>query len=155
MPDINGTEAIFIQEAIVLPATHSVESEKFLPGWRVVKNLDSDALARSIEDADWHSFYLAGEIKATVFGLNRPGTLRRAVKSVLAKQRLQKFNCLEVTGVVSKRFLGIPFVSITAHSRHIQRGFGLVPAKDFTLQMPIATSGESAARQSVDRISSS
>jgi hypothetical protein len=72
MPDINGTEAIFIQEAIVLPATHSIESEKFLPGWRVVKNLDSDALARSIEDADWHSFYLAGEIKATVFGLNRP-----------------------------------------------------------------------------------
>jgi hypothetical protein len=155
MPDINGTEAIFIQEAIVLPAMHSVESEKFLPGWRVVKNLDSDALARSIEDANWHSFYLAGKIKATVLGLNRPGTLRRAVKSVLAKQRLQKFNCLEVTGVVSKRFLGIPFVSITAHSRHVQRGFGLVPAKDFTLQMPIATSGETAARQSVDRISSS
>jgi hypothetical protein len=27
--------------------------------------------------------------------------------------------------------------------------------KDFTLQMPIATSGEAAARQSADRISSS
>ena len=155
MSDSNGTEAIFIQEAILLPATHSIKSEKFLPGWRVVKNLDSDALARTIEDADWHSFYLAGEIRATVFGLNRPGTFRRAVKSVLAKRRLQKFNCLEVTGVVSKRFLGIPFVSITAHSRHIQHGFGLVPAKDFVLQMPIAPSGEAAARQSADRISSS
>src|SRR6266404_9608342 len=91
MSDSNGTEAIFIQEAILLPATHSIKSEKFLPGWRVVKNLDSDALARTIEDADWHSFYLAGEIRATVFGLNRPGTFRRAVKSVLAKRRLQKF----------------------------------------------------------------
>jgi len=155
MPDINGTEAIFIQEAILLPATHSIKSEKFLPGWRVVKNLDSDALARTIEDADWHSFYLAGEIKATVFGLNRPGTIRRAVRSVLARQRPQKFNCLEVTGVISKRFLGIPFVSIIAHSRHIQHGFGLVPAKDFALQMPIAPRGEAAARQSADRISPS
>jgi len=37
MSDSNGTEAIFIQEAILLPATHSIKSEKFPAGWRVVK----------------------------------------------------------------------------------------------------------------------
>jgi hypothetical protein len=60
------------------------------------------------------------------------------VKRVLARQEGQKFNSLEITKVVSKRFLGIPFTSVTAHSRHIQQGIALVPAKDFVLRMPAA-----------------
>src|SRR5438876_206615 len=74
----------------------------------------------------------------------RPGTLRRAVKCVLAKQKGQKFNSLEITKVVSKRFLGIPFMSVTGHSRHIQQGVGLVSAKDFVLRMLAAEAPESA-----------
>jgi len=55
------------------------------------------------------------------------------VKRVLAKQEKQ-FNSLEITRVVSRRFLGIPFMlSIAAHSRHIQQGICLVPTKDFVL----------------------
>jgi len=104
--------------------------------------------------ANWNFFYLAGEIRATVLGRDRPGTLRRAVKCVLAKQEGQKFNSLEITKVVSKRFLGIPFMSVTAHSRHIQQGIGLVPAKDFVLRMPAAPNGEVAIKQYVALISS-
>jgi len=87
---------------------------------------------------------LAGEIRATVLGRDRPGTLSRVAECVLAKQNGQKVNSLEVTKVVSKRFLGIPFMSVTGHSRHIQRGVGLVPAKDFVLRMPAAKVPESA-----------
>jgi hypothetical protein len=55
------------------------------------------------------------------------------VKRILAKQEKQ-FNSLEITRVVSKRFLGIPFMlSIAAHSRHIQQGTCLVPMKDFAV----------------------
>src|SRR5258708_33599093 len=74
--------------------------------------------------------------------LGRKGikTLRREVKCVLAKQEGQKFNCVEITKVVSKRFLGLPFVSVTAHFRHIQQGICLGPAKDFVLRMPAAAS---------------
>ena len=134
----NTSSTIFIKENALLPAGLAIESEVFLPGWRVIKNLDRSTLARNIEGANWTFFYLAGEIRATVLGRDRPGTLRRVVKCVLAKQRGQKFNSLEVTKVVSKRFLGIPFMSVTAHSRHIQQGIGLVPAKDFVLSMPAA-----------------
>ena len=143
-----------IREDTPLPANLSIESEAFLPGWRVVKNLDRSALTRKIEDANWNFFYLAGEIRAIVLGRDRPGTLRRAVRRVLAKQEGQKFNSLEITKVVSKRFLGIPFMSVTAHSRHIQQGIGLVPAKDFVLRMPAAPKGEVAAKQYVALISS-
>jgi hypothetical protein len=146
MSDINRTRTIFIKEDTPLPRTLSIESEAFLPGWRVVVNLDRYAMARKIEGANWNFFYLAGELRATVLGRDRSGTLRRAVKCVLAKQEGQKFNSLEITKAVSKRFLGIPFMSVTAHARHIQEGIGLVPVKDFVLTTSIAA----APRAGVD-----
>ena len=151
----NTSGTTLIRESTLLPAGLAVESEVFLPGWRVVKNLDRSSLARNIEGANWNFFYLAGEIRATVLGRNRPGTLRRAVKCVLAKQEGQRFNSLEITKIASKRFLGIPFMSVTAHSRHIQQGMGLVPAKDFVLRMPAAPSGEMATKRYLAVISSS
>ncbi len=145
MPDINRTMTIFIKEDTPLPANLPIESEAFLPGWKVVKNLDCSTLARNIEGANWSFFYLAGEMRATVLGRDRSGTVRRAVRRVLAKQKGQKFNSLEITNVVSKRFLGIPFIDITAHSRHIQQGIGLVPAKDSALRMPVAAPNKEMA----------
>src|SRR5437870_4175211 len=144
MSDTNSAGTILIKENTCLPANLSIESETFLPGWRVVKSLDRSALTRKIEGANWNFFYLAGEIRATVLGRNQPGTLRRAVKCVLAKQEGQKFNSLEITKVVSKRFLGIPFMSVTGHSRHIQQGVGLVSATDFVLRMLAAEAPECA-----------
>ena len=154
MPGSDRAGTILIRKDTPLPANLPIESEAFLPGWRVVKNLDRSTLARNIDGANWNFFYLAGEIRATVLGRDRPGTLRRAVKCVLAKREGQKFNSLEITKVVSKRFLGIPFMSVTAHSRHIQQGIGLVPAKDFVLRMPAAPNGEVAIKQYVALISS-
>jgi hypothetical protein len=164
----NASGTILIRENTLLPTGLAIESEVFLHGWRVIKNLDRSTLARNIEGANWTFFYLAGEIRATVLGRDRPGTLRRAVKCVLAKQRGQEFNSLEITKVVSKRFLGIPFMSVTAHSRHIQQGVGLALAKDPVLRIPAAEvpesglgsggerhHGEVATRQYVALVSSS
>src|SRR6266566_316067 len=155
MSDTNSAGTILIREDTRLPANLSIESEAFLPGWRVVKSLDRSTLARNIEGVNCNFFYLAGEMRATVLGRDRSGTLRRAVKCVLAKQEGQQFNSLEITRAVSKRFLGIPFMSVTAHSRHIQQGIGLVPAKDLGLRMPAAPNGEVALKQYVALISSS
>src|SRR5437879_12370872 len=108
----NTSGTVLIRENTLLPAGLAVESEVFLPGWRVVKNLDRSTLARNIEGANWSFFYLAGEMRATVLARDRSGTVRRAVSRVLAKQKGQKFNSLEPTNVVSKRLLGIPFIDI-------------------------------------------
>ena len=145
MPDTNRAGTILIREDTPLPTNLSIESEAFLTGWRIIKNLDRSTLARNIEGANWNFFYLAGEIRATVLGRDRSGTLRRAVRRVLAKQKGQKFNSLEITNVVSKWFLGIPFINITAHLRHIQQGIGLVPAKDSAPRMPVAAPNKEMA----------
>lgn len=152
----NTSGTILIRESALLPPGLAIDTEVLLPGWRIVKNLDGLTLARKIEAANWNFFYLAGGIRASVLGRDRAGTLRRAVKRVLAKQKGEKFNSLEITKVVLKRFLGIPFMSVTAFSRHIQQGIGLVPAMDLVQRMPIvAATREVATVQQVALISSS
>jgi hypothetical protein len=156
MSDTNRSGTIFIREDTTLPANLSIESAAFLPGWRVLRHLDRSALARNIEAAKWYFFYLAGEMKTTVLGRDPSGTLRRAVKRILAKRDEEKFNSLEITEVVSRRFLGIPFTSFTAHSRHIQQRVALVPAKDFVLSIPaVALSAEAATKQYIALVGSS
>ena len=140
----NTSGTILIRENTLLPAGLAVESDVFLPGWRVVENLDGYGLGQKIEKAKWYFFYLVDEIRAIALGGEDLGTLRRAAKQILAKQEGQKFNSLEITKVASKRFLGIPFLSVTAHFRHIQQGICLVPAKNSALRMPESESSGGA-----------
>jgi hypothetical protein len=147
MPDNKRTHTILIREGTLLPADLGIETEQFLPGWRVVANRDRYALSRQIGHANWNFFFLAGEIRATVLGRDNVGTLRRAAKSVFAKRERHIPNCLEITSVVSKRFLGVPFISVTAHSRHIQESRFLLPAKDSVFRMrPTSLSGAEVER---------
>jgi hypothetical protein len=125
---------IIIREKTRLPASVVLESEAFLPGWRSVTNLDGRELGRKIENAKWNYFYLAGAMKATVLGREGHATLRRAVQRVLAKKQSQRFNSLEIAKIISKRFLGVPYLTISAHSRHIQEGMYLAPVEDFRLR---------------------
>lgn len=146
MLDTNRAMAILIREDTALPANLSIESEAFFPGWRLIKDLDGYGLDRKIREAGWTFFYLAGETRATVFGIDGEKMVRRAIEQILgnrilANPRWEKFNSLEITqsaSVASKRFLGVRHVTVSARSRHIQRGIGLVPAKDAVLRMPAA-----------------
>jgi hypothetical protein len=134
MSENKPAPTIFIRENTRLPASVTLESETFVPGWRSVKNLDGRKLGRKIENAMWNYFYLAGPLKATVLGGESLATLRKAVQRVLAKKESQNYNSLEISKTVSKRFLGVPYLTISAHSRHIQEGMYLVPVKDFRLR---------------------
>jgi len=141
MPAIDTALKLFIRENTILPGGLIIETETFLPGWRAVRNCDGYRLGRKIEDAKWNFFYLAGEVRAIVFGRVGPASLRRAVRSILAKPEARKFNSLEITGIHAKRFLGIPFVSIMANFRHIQQSLALDPSNDLTPKAPAAPEG--------------
>ncbi len=146
----NMSGIILIRDNTPLPAGLAIESDVFLPGWRAVRNLDGYGFGRKIEEVNWNFFYLAGEIRVTVLGRDLPKTLRSAVKRVLAKQRIQ-FNSLEITRVVSKRFLGIPFVSVAAHTRHTQQSICLVPAKDLVSAKPVPAATEESPNSGRER----
>ena len=146
----NSYGTILIRDNTLLPAGLAVDSESFLPGWRVARNLDGYGLARKIEEAKWNYFYLAGVTRTMVLGREGPETMRRAVRRALLRLERLKFNSLEITSVVSKRFLGIPFTSVAIHSRHIQEAIGLVSIKELVLSMPApAPMGEALTKPRV------
>jgi hypothetical protein len=97
-------------------------SEPYSGKWSVVQGLDGFAMDRKIHAAGWNFFFMAAEVKVMFFGSLETARLRNAVRRILAKARPQGFNCLEVTGIVAKRFLGVRYATVSAHSRHIQQG---------------------------------
>lgn len=127
-----GVEAggIFMREGTSLPEILQLESERYVSGWRFVKDLDGDGLGRQIQDTGWMFFCLAGHIRATAFGRERQEAVRSAVRRLPTKLKSEKFNSLEITGIVSKRFLGLPYVTVSARSRHIQDNIFLLRDKD-------------------------
>ena len=105
----------------IIPQSLRVDTELYLYGWEIIKNADADALDRDIRRADWNFFFLAASIHTTALGYWGERTVRRTVERVLAKAEPSKFNCLEITGISAKQFLGLPYVHVSAHSRHIQK----------------------------------
>jgi hypothetical protein len=144
MPDTIKTGTILIKEGTLLPEVLRFESEPCAPGWRLVKNLDAYGLGRKLHEAGWSFSWRAGEIGATVFGLDEQKTLRRAVEQILANLESAELNCLEIMRVASeasKRFLGVRCVTVSAQSRHIHDSAFLFQAKE----LPVRDRARSAA----------
>ena len=97
-----------------------LEGEPYSGEWSVVRGLDGFALDRKIHAAGWNFFFMAAEVKVMFFGSIGTIKIRNAIRRILAKVRPQGFNCLEVTGIIAKRFLGLRYTTLSAHSRHIQ-----------------------------------
>jgi hypothetical protein len=143
VPEITEAGRIFVREGTLLPIILRIESEIYIPGWRLVSSFDGCALGRKIHDAGWTFFCLAYETKATVFGIDGEKMVRRAIERILANREVEagNFNSLEIVRVASlasKRFLGIRHVTVSARSRHIQEGPVIFQAqdKDFEVAAP-------------------
>ena len=129
MADKIKTGTILIKEGAPLPESLRFESEPYSKGWRLVKDFDSRGLDRKIREAGWTFFFMAGDANATAVGSDLERTTRRAVKKVLASMKSDGLNCLEIGQVVVKRFLGLPYVAVSAHPRHIQESMFLFHAE--------------------------
>lgn len=134
MPETIKTGTVLIKDGTLLPDGLQLESEPCAKGWRLVKNLDGSGLDRKIHEAGWNFFCLAGEIKRTVIGFGVRDNVRRTVKRLLMNLRLENFNSLEIMHVEKKRFLGFPYATVCAHSRHIQEDVFLLFAKDVAIR---------------------
>jgi hypothetical protein len=107
-----------------------LESESCSGKWSVVHGLDGFALDRKIHAAGWNFFFIAAEVKVMFFGAPGTAKIKNALHGILAKVRLHNFNCLEVTGIAANRFFGVPYTTVSAHSRHIQQGWRLDGAEE-------------------------
>lgn len=98
-----------------------LESEPCSGEWSLLKVIDGFALDRKIHAAGWNFFFMAAEVKVMFLGAAGAAKIQNALRRILGKVKRQEFNGLEVTQIVARRFLGVPYVTVSAHSRHMQQ----------------------------------
>ena len=106
-----------------------LESEPCSGEWSLLNVLDGFALDRKIHAAGWNFFFMAAEVKVMFFGSLGAVKIQKALKRILEKVKKQQFNGLQVTEIVARRFLGVPYVTVSAHSRHMQQSCYLESAE--------------------------
>ncbi|MGA9475108.1 MAG: hypothetical protein WBV36_21755 [Terriglobales bacterium] len=103
----------------------ALQSEPYFGNWSVLKVLDSFTLDRKVHAARWNFLFMADEVKSSFVGAIGESKIKEALRQIARKVKHQNFNCLEVTSIVAKRFLGVPYATVSAHSRHIQQSYRL------------------------------
>ena len=118
-----GAGAVLIASGADLPPEWRLKCDPAVNGWsRLANTFDIRQFQREQVTGGWTFFFMAGAIAATAFGWNRSRMFDAALARLLSATRLQECNCLELDDVGMRSFLGIPYVRISAHSRHIQKG---------------------------------
>jgi hypothetical protein len=107
-----------------------LETEPCLENWSLIKTLDGSSLDGKVREAGWNFFFMAAEVKVMFFGVPRTTKMQNALQRILAKVKRQHFNGLEITGIAVSHFLGVPYVTLSAHSRHMQQGCYLDTSKE-------------------------
>jgi hypothetical protein len=120
MPPTIEVGAILMKDWPAMPQPLNLESEPCSGEWSLLKVLDGSALDRKIHAAGWNFFFMAAEVKVMFFGAAGTVKILNALRRILENVRPQRFNGLEVTAIVTRRFLGVPYVTVSAHSRHMQ-----------------------------------
>jgi hypothetical protein len=120
------TDRICVGTMLLEDGTHTPESfvagtERYSAGWSSILKSTSAHLGKELESAGWTFFYMAGEIRTSGFGFNDQSRIDRAMTHVIDAVKRQNCNCLEITQIRRRSFLGLSYTSVVAHARHIQR----------------------------------
>jgi len=102
------------------PQFFGLNSEPYSGPWSVVKGLNGFALDRKIRAAGWNFFFIASQVKVMFLGAPRANKIQRAVNRILGRVSEQHYNSLEVTGIVTRHLLGMPYTVVSGHPRHLQ-----------------------------------
>jgi len=120
MTDAIATGSILIEKHAHLPNSMRLQSEPDASGWAALNGTRS-TFEKEVQEAGWTFFFMAGEIRAAVFGFDREKTMRVALQRLITNVKSHHCNAIEVTRVTVKSFLKVPYVVVSAHARHLQK----------------------------------
>jgi hypothetical protein len=112
---------MLIEDGTTTPESLVLRTEPYSAGWSFILKSTSHELGRHLESAGWTFFYMAGEIRSTAFGFKDQSRTARALTHAMEAAKLQNCNCLEIDQIRHRSFLGLPYTTLGAHARHIQR----------------------------------
>jgi len=112
---------VLFQIDTFIPDSVSAQKETFSPGWQTITNLNGDDLDRQIRKDGWNFIFVGGALQGTSWGSWSYVAVRCAAIRVLKKTQTTKLNAFEITDIHARRFLGFKYVTVTGHSRHLQK----------------------------------
>ena len=112
---------VLLQADTLIPDSVWVQKETFCPGWQAITNLNGDDLDRQIRRDGWNFIFMGGALQGASWGSWSYVAVRCAAIRVLKKTQRTKLNAFEITGIHARRFLGLKYVIVTGHSRHVQK----------------------------------
>ena len=105
------------------PRCFEIQADSHPNAWMLVKQtLTAAQLEEKLSAMGWTFFFMAGTIRVTAFGFNRDKTIYAALKRGIKAVKEQRCNSLQIEGVETHSFLGIPYITMTVRPRHIQKG---------------------------------
>jgi len=113
--------AVLVEDRIRSPELLIASIERYSAGWSIIVKSSAAQLGKELESAGWTFFYMAGEIRMRGFGLNDESRTNRAIARVADAVKRRNCNCLEISQIRRRSFLGLPYTSVVAHARHIQK----------------------------------
>jgi len=132
MADRIQVGTMLIENGTRMPESLVVSTDPYSKRWSSILRSTSAQLSKEIESAGWTFFYMAEAIQSRGFGFNDQSRMDRAVAHLIKAVELQHCNCLEVTELRRRSFLGVSFTNLTAHPRHIQKSRAFYDASDQT-----------------------
>jgi hypothetical protein len=115
------TGSILLADGAAAPESLHLRSDSLLGGWGLIANARS-TVDKDMTDAGWTLFFVAGGIKATVFGFDEQKTVPAALKRLAGMVKDLKCNSFEIAQVTHSLFMGISRVTLSGHARHLQKG---------------------------------
>lgn len=113
---------LLIAPDTVLPTGWTLDGDPVASGWLRVCNTFSDReLDRELGAGGWTFLFMAGAIRTTAVGWNTRRRVTAGVVRLIAEATRQGCNCLQIDSVTVHSLLGVPYVRLVAHSRHIQK----------------------------------
>jgi len=114
--------SVVILSGTEVPASVQLKVRSYWKVWKLVRNWNGHAFGQELRKAGRNFFFIAGEVQGYWVGRDNEHTVKRATERALAGIKRKAYNCAEGSEVFPGRFLGIPYIRVTLHSRHVQRG---------------------------------
>lgn len=113
---------LFMQRDAPRPKFFHSQDDAHRTGWLPVRhNLTPRELDTELSRLGWTFFFMANVVRKSALAFDRDHAAAVALKRVMATVKEDGCNCLQVEDVETHSFFGIPYISVSAHPRHIQK----------------------------------
>ncbi len=112
--------SVLLRSGTLTPASVLLNLTTFSSDWQSIESSGGHALDQNFRRSGWSLFFLAGAIRGYAVGSGRSSVMRATAK-ILSRVKAQGFNCAQLSEIIVKRFLGVRYVRVEAHSRHLQQ----------------------------------